>query len=126
MTTSGIVVATLPADAATDASSNPSSASTSTDNLVVWHRPSAPGTTITKHHVKTHVGSARFSFVATGHASGFQCALAKRHARLHFTHCKSPKAYTHRAKGHYRFEVRAIGAGGVDKTPAKRTFTITR
>jgi hypothetical protein len=46
--------------------------------------------------------------------------------KLHFTRCKSPKTSTHLAKGHYRFEVRAVGPGGTDKTPAKRMFTITR
>jgi len=33
-----------------------------------------------------------------------------------------PKTYRHLAPGSYRFEVRAVGAAGTDRTPAQRRF----
>jgi hypothetical protein len=94
-----------------------------------------PGTVIT--HVKTnrHKRSASFRFRATGSATGLQCAkvrlpAARRHhkrARVpkpHFRKCRSPKTYKHLPPGPYRFSVRAVGAGGTDLTPARRSFKI--
>ncbi len=56
-------------------------------------------------------------------------AARRRHKRPrapkpHFRTCRSPKTYKHLPPGRYRFTVRAVGAGGTDLTPARRTFRI--
>jgi hypothetical protein len=130
MTSSGLVRLSVPAGAVTDTSDQPNDASTSTDNTVTWRQPPAPpkppGTRVTHSTVKSHKGTARLRFVGTGRHTGFQCALARGHAKLHFATCHSPKSYRHLASGSYRFQVRAVGPGGKDKTPARRHFTIKR
>jgi hypothetical protein len=77
------------------------------------------------------LGKATFRFGAKGDASNYECRLtrsAKRTAGAakarRFRRCSSPKTYRHLGAGSYRFEVRASGPGGTDKTPVKRRFTL--
>jgi hypothetical protein len=83
-----------------------------------------PNTKILKAKINSKVGRATFRFKAIGTASGFQCALAKKHRKPRFKKCKSPKTYKHLKTGRYTFEVRAFGAGGKDPSPAKKKFRI--
>jgi ribosomal protein L35 len=69
--------------------------------------------------------TARFAFKSTGLRRSFQCSLVKKGKKAHFTTCKSTKQYRHLKKAHYVFEVRAKGPGGADKSPAKKTFSIS-
>jgi CSLREA domain-containing protein len=80
-----------------------------------------PHATLTKATI--HGRSATFKFKAVG-ATRFTCALVRRHAKLRFSRCKSPKAYRHLARGHYTFELRAVGPGGTQRAPTIRRFTI--
>jgi hypothetical protein len=80
-----------------------------------------PHATVTKATI--HGRSATFKFKATG-AIRFQCALARRHGKLKFSRCKPPKAYRRLARGHYTFEVRAVGPGGTQRAATIRLFTI--
>jgi DNA-binding beta-propeller fold protein YncE len=87
----------------------------------------APDTKITKAKINPAKGSATFKFKATaGKATGFQCQLKRsaQRKKARFKSCKSPKAYKDLKAGKYVFQVRAIGAGSADPTPAKRTFRI--
>jgi hypothetical protein len=93
-----------------------------------------PNTVITGRTIRSHRRTARFRFRAIGHATSLQCAtLRKPTVRHHkrrrtpkarFSRCRSPHAYKHLRRGHYTFSVRALGPGGVDRTPARRNFTI--
>lgn len=96
--------------------------------------PGPPQTQIAKaprHHVvatgkRTQVS---FRFAATPAATRFECALSnlrtpkssKKPPR--FASCSSPKAFK-LAPARYRFQVRAVGAGGTDPTPAVFTFRV--
>ncbi|MGD9737289.1 MAG: PQQ-binding-like beta-propeller repeat protein, partial [Solirubrobacterales bacterium] len=80
--------------------------------------------------VRRALRRATFRFSAEG-AAGFECRLrriAKRGARAsavrRFRPCSSPRAYGHLAPGAYLFEVRAVGAGGRDRSPARRRFRL--
>src|SRR5512132_656162 len=76
---------------------------------------SAPPTT-------TSSRSARFKFRSTEKGSQFQC---KTDWRKGWWTCRSPKTYTPLKPGRHTFEVRAIDrAGNVDRTPAKKVWTI--
>ncbi len=87
--------------------------------------PKPPNTKITRAKIDAKKGKAKFAFRATGHANRFKCQLKRtRHRAKKFKPCSSPKAYNHLKKGKYKFEVRAIGPGGSDPSPAKRRFTI--
>jgi hypothetical protein len=86
--------------------------------------PTPPNTKILKAEINSKVGRATFEFRAVGTASGFQCALAKKHRKPRFKKCRSPKTYKHLNTGRYTFEVRALGAGGKDPSPAKEKFRI--
>jgi DNA-binding beta-propeller fold protein YncE len=83
-----------------------------------------PNTKILKAKINSKVGRATFKFKAIGTASGFQCALAKKHRKSRFKKCKSPKTYTHLKTGRYLFEVRALDGGVKDPSPAKKKFRI--
>jgi hypothetical protein len=83
------------------------------------------GTRITGAAVKRSARSAKFSFVASGRVSGFQCALTRVGAKkAPFRACKSPKSFQHLSHGQYIFKVRAVNSAGVDPRPASRKFTI--
>jgi predicted phage tail protein len=89
-----------------------------------------------KGAVKTTAAKAtvKFTFSSTAAGATFQCALTKgkkakkgklRFANPKYTGCKSPKSYKV-GPGSYRFQVRAVSAGGVDPSPAKRSFRVVR
>ncbi|MGZ4371764.1 MAG: InlB B-repeat-containing protein [Gaiellaceae bacterium] len=84
-----------------------------------------PGTKITSARINRAKHRATFMFKAIGgQGSGFQCELKRKHQRASFTKCGSPKTYKHLKRGSYTFEVRAVGPGGHDPTPARKSFTI--
>ncbi|HET7121345.1 MAG TPA: hypothetical protein VFI17_08870 [Solirubrobacterales bacterium] len=86
--------------------------------------PAAPNTKLKRANIKPNQGFAKFTFGATGTATGFQCALAKKGKKLTYKSCKSPKAYKHLKAGKYTFKVRAVGPGGTDSSPVTQKFRI--
>ncbi len=79
-----------------------------------------------------------FRFASPDAGARFQCRLirrtrrakASRHRRglvrrSRFNSCKPPRRYRLRP-GRYRFEVRAVVDGRVDRSPARRSFRIVR
>lgn len=87
--------------------------------------PSPPNTKIARAKIKSSKAKATFNFKATGGSTGFQCALvSKKHKKAKFKSCRSPKTYKKLKPGKYVFEVRAVGPGGTDPSPAKKTFRI--
>jgi hypothetical protein len=48
----------------------------------------------------------------------------KTHRRATFKKCGSPKTYKNLKRGKYTFEVRGVGPGGRDPSPAKARFSI--
>lgn len=97
------------------------------DEEIDWQpgpsRIAPPRTEITSVSTSSKRHRASFTFTASG-ALEYQCALRKNHGRLAFHLCGSPLRYSHLKHAKYRFEVRAIGPGGRDATPAARTFMI--
>lgn len=91
-------------------------------NTAMYFR--VPDTKITKATISSPKRRASFKFASLGVAKGFQCGLAKAHKKVAFKTCHSPKTYKHLKAGKYTFEVRAVGSGGTDPTPAKKSFTI--
>ena len=83
-----------------------------------------PNTKISKASISSTKRRASFKFTATGTAKGFQCELKRAHKKAAFKSCHSPKTYKHLKPGKYTFEVRAVGSGGPDPTPAKKSFKI--
>ncbi|MGH3417450.1 MAG: hypothetical protein ACRDSS_13350, partial [Actinocrinis sp.] len=92
-----------------------------------------PSTRLLGHQIDRRHHRAKFKFSARGHATSFQCALVKQskhHGRHHrakrpaYHRCRSPKAYSHLARGAYTFYVRAVGAGGSDRSPASIGFSL--
>jgi hypothetical protein len=89
-----------------------------------------PSTTLTGQAISKSKRQAKFTFKPIGKASGFQCALVKqaKKGRMapepRFALCTSPKKYKHLAHGSYKFEVRAMSAGGADPKPAATSFKI--
>jgi CSLREA domain-containing protein len=72
---------------------------------------------------KTHKRTAKFKFTSTEAGSTFQCKMDRKP----FKACASPKKFKKLKPGKHVFQVRAIDrAGNVDKTPAKRKFTVLR
>lgn len=86
------------------------------------------GTLITKKKVNRKKHTAKFKFTASGHVTGFECALTRKKKgkkpKLSFRACGSPKAYKHLKGGKYTFKVRATNANGPDAVPAKKKFSI--
>lgn len=84
-----------------------------------------PNTRITAGPPKTTRSRAvRFRFRSTERGSEFQC---KPDWRKRWTSCRSPKRYSRLRPGKHSFRVRAIDrAGNVDRTPAKRSWKVTR
>jgi hypothetical protein len=84
-----------------------------------------PNTKISKASISSKKRKAAFKFKAIGAATRFQCALRPSHShKTTFKSCRSPKTYKHLKPGKYTFEVRAVGVGGTDPTPAKKSFNI--
>jgi hypothetical protein len=89
--------------------------------------PPPPGTKIDEATINSRAGTAKFKFEASGQKTGFRCALlSKKRRKPRFRGCFSPKTYKKLEAGKYAFEVRAVGPGGPDPTPAKRKFKIER
>jgi hypothetical protein len=85
-----------------------------------------PNTRITQARIGSNKRNAVFKFKASGKNTGFQCALvSKKHPKPRFKSCRSPKTYKHLKNGRYTFDVRAIGPGGKDPSPAKKRFKIS-
>jgi hypothetical protein len=82
-----------------------------------------PNTKIVKATISSPKRQASFKFTSLGVAKGFQCEL-KSGKKGSFKACRSVKTYKSLKPGKYTFEVRAIGSGGTDPTPAKKSFTI--
>lgn len=93
--------------------------------------PAAPGTTLKRAKIDAEAGTATFAFAGSGAVSRFACELIRPHRKggkapkAKFASCGSPKSYKHLAPGRYTFKVEAGGPGGVDPTPAVRTFRIS-
>jgi hypothetical protein len=108
---------------------NPSSTQTvnASQTCQVAQGPPPPNTQITRAKISQRRKKAKFNFRATGNATGFECQLErKRHKLRAFSSCVSPKVYKHLRKGRYTFEVRAVGPGGKDPSPAEKSFRIRR
>jgi DNA-binding beta-propeller fold protein YncE len=88
--------------------------------------PEPPDTKITKAKVNSAKHRATFRFVAVGRETSFQCKLRahQRHSKARFRPCTSPKTYPRLKPGKYTFEVRAVGPGGIDRTPATRGIVV--
>jgi hypothetical protein len=91
----------------------------------------APNTRLVFERISSKHHSATFRFKATGKATGFRCALVRRATRKgaktpapRYSKCRSPKTFKHLKPGSYVLRVRAVGPGGVDKTPATYRFKI--
>ena len=85
-------------------------------------------TLISKKRISRSKRKARFKFSATGHVTGFDCALGRKKKgkklNLSFSACSSPKGYKHLKPGKYTFEVRGTNSGQADPIPAKKKFKI--
>jgi PKD repeat protein len=91
----------------------------------------APNTRLVFEQISSKRHSATFRFKATGKSTGFRCALVRRPTRKgaktpapKYSACRSPKTFKHLKPGSYVLRVRAVGPGGVDKTPATYRFKI--
>ena len=90
-----------------------------------------PNTLLLDHQVSSHDHRATFRFKATGTASRFECALVRKPAvggvktpPPGYAACGASITFRHLSPGRYVFYVRAVGAGGADRTPATYAFTI--
>jgi hypothetical protein len=91
--------------------------------------PPAPNTLLSAETIDPAGARATFRFRASGDATGFQCALARLTAgagaqTAPYARCSSPATFTRLQPDSYMFEVRAIGPGGGDPTPAGYRFAI--
>ncbi len=84
----------------------------------------APNTRITgTPPTATSSRIARFKFSSTERGSQFQC---KPDWKKGWSSCRSPTTYTQLRPGRHTFLVRAVDkAGNVDRTPAKKVWTVT-
>jgi hypothetical protein len=108
------------------------SPATSSATATVKSHKAAPNTLLVKEQVNSKDRSAKFRFKATGDSTGFRCALVRKPTRKgaktpspKYSSCGSSKTFKDLKAGKYEFYVRAIGPGGVDKSPATYTFKIT-
>jgi hypothetical protein len=83
-----------------------------------------PETKLIKAVISSPKRQASFKFTSLGIAKSFQCSLGKARKTAAFKTCHSVKTYKNLKPGKYAFAVRAIGSGGADRTPAKKSFTI--
>jgi len=86
------------------------------------HRPQTRITAGPSSRVMVAAGArVRFAFAASVRRAHFQCSLDGHRFRA----CRSPVVYRGLKTGRHRFAVRAIDlAGGADRTPARRVFTV--
>jgi hypothetical protein len=105
---------------------SPDTVSSSQPCTVKSTSPSPPDTRITKAKINQRRKKATFKFTAVGEATGFQCKLRGKGQKPGFRSCDSPKTYKHLKRGRYTFQVRAVGPGGKDPSPAKKRFKIRR
>ena len=126
---SGEITITVPA-------APPPTATTPTTPIVTpptgGKRPKAPNTRLVFKKVSSKNHSATFRFKATGKWTGFRCALVRKPTRKgaktpkpKYVVCGSSKTFKHLKAGSFVLYVRAIGPGGVDKSPATYKFKIT-
>ena len=112
---------------ATSASADPSDSLPGLARLAVntgQHFTFVPNTKITKSTIGT--SSASFMFEVIGQTNrGFRCELKGPGLKAKFTSCHVHKKYANLKPGKYTFEVAAVGLGGTDPTPAKKSFTLT-
>jgi dipeptidyl aminopeptidase/acylaminoacyl peptidase len=95
------------------------------DQQVDWQP--APTRAVPKTRIASAVISehaARFSFAATGPATGYRCALTRDKHKAAFKRCSSGQAYKHLKPGRYTFSVIASGPDEPYRTPARHTFKI--
>jgi hypothetical protein len=102
---------------ATDGAGN-SSVATRAFSIQTPNTP--PETTITKGPKKTRKTRPKFKFSSNGPGATFQCKLDKRQ----FVACSSPFKTPKLRPGKHKLQVRAIGSGGTDPTPAVRKFRV--
>ena len=95
-------------------------------------RPKAPNTRLVFAKINSRSHSASFRFAATGKSTGFRCALVRKPTRKgaktpspRYAACRASKTFKHLKTGRFVLYVRAIGPGGVDKSPATYKFKIT-
>jgi hypothetical protein len=81
---------------------------------------SPPDTTITKGPKKTRKARPKFKFTSTDPNATFQCKLDKGKFRACASPFKTPKL----RPGKHKLQVRAVGAGGTDASPAVRKFRV--
>jgi hypothetical protein len=88
-------------------------------------RPKPPNTAKLKAKINQKKRTARFTFKGNGSVTGFQCKLTRQSKKLRrWRKCKSPATYKHLKRGRHVFYVRAVGPGGPDPSPAKKSFRI--
>ena len=85
----------------------------------------APATVLSAAKLTAKGRSASFRFTSAGVALEYQCALRQGSHAATFSRCLGSKSYARLRPGHYTFEVRAMGPGGADKTPAHHAFTVS-
>ena len=105
---------------ATDQANNEDSSAASYTWTINTSLP--PDTVIdTKPPALTNSPTADFTFHGDGNVTSLQCKLD---AEPTFTTCTSPKQYTGLGSASHTLEVRAVGPGGTDATPASHTWTV--
>jgi Bacterial Ig-like domain len=82
--------------------------------------PTPPDTTIAKGPKKTRKARSKFKFTSTDPKATFQCKIDKGQ----FAACGSPFKTPKLRPGKHKLQVRAVGAGGVDQSPAVRKFRV--
>jgi Bacterial Ig-like domain len=102
---------------ATDAAGNSSVASRS---FSIQTPQSPPETTISKGPKKTRKTRPSFKFTSNEPGASFECKLDKRP----FAACTSPFRTPKLRHGKHKLQVRAVGSGGTDGTPAVRKFRV--
>jgi hypothetical protein len=108
---------------ARDAAGNSSVATRPFSVLVPNPQPTPsppPETTINKGPKKTRKARPKFKFSSSDPAATFRCKLDKGQ----FLACGSPFTTPKLRPGKHRLQVRAVGAGGVDQSPAVRKFRV--
>ncbi len=101
----------------TDAATN---SSVATRSFSIQTPQTAPETKITKGPKKTRKRRPKFKFTSNEAGATFQCKLDKRQ----YVACASPFKTRKLKPGKHKLQVRAVGSGGTDPTPAVRKFRV--